>query len=91
MKPNADSELMENTMIFDDGTVIFFDEHRMSRDERDELDYSIWYLDCIQQEYGTLDIYDLMDANLPKKKMFKYLCAIRVIHKHGLDKEQPDA
>ena len=84
MKLNSDGELVENTMILDDGTVVFIDEHRMSRKEQAELDNALGFLSGVDDKYGTLDIFELMDKNMLKGEMFKYLCAMRVAKKHGL-------
>jgi hypothetical protein len=81
---NSKGELMANTMILDDGSVIFIDEHHMTKYEIMYLDNSIKYVDEIEEKYGTLDIFKLMDRNITKSEMFKLLCAIHTMDKHGL-------
>lgn len=81
---NDDGELVENTIILDDGSVIFIDEHRMDDDEMEQLDYAISFLEKILHKYGSINVFDLMDVGITTREMHKYLCALRVMDKHGM-------
>ena len=80
---NEFGELNENTIILDDGSVIFIDEHYMDDEEQDRIEHSRNVLKKTKEKYKTLNVFSLMDCNITQKEMFRYLCAMRIMELYG--------
>ena len=63
-----------NTFIMEDGTVIFMDYQSDNKDANDEY-ITLMYCLGIENKYQTEDIYEMMDQNISRRELLKYLSA----------------
>lgn len=84
---NRRGEIQENTIITDDG-VLFIEERKYTPNEMKDIRKAEKTLDELEEFYGTLNPFELMDENIRKSEMIDYLSARYVLHKLGWTKEE---
>lgn len=84
---NRRGELQENTIITDDG-VAFIEERKYSPHEMEDIRAAEKVLDELEEFYGTLNPFELMDEHIRKSEMIDYISARYVLHKLGWTSEE---
>ena len=85
---NRRGELQENTVITAEGNLIFVEEQKYSPSQMEDIRKAEGVLNEIEDCFGTLNTFELMDEGIPKRDMLDYLSARYVLHKLGWTKEE---
>lgn len=85
---NRRGELQENTIITGDGSLIFVEERKYSPSQMEDIRKAEKVLNGIEDDFGTLNPFELMDEDIPRRDMLDYLSARYVLHKLGWTKEE---
>ena len=79
---NRRGEIIENAMITDEG-LFFIEERKYTPVEMEDIRFCEKHLESIEDLYGTLNIFELMDKRISKKDMNNYLVARKRLHDLG--------